>query len=77
MARASRAIAAIGRILHNAIDDDEDNMAGRMLDNWTKQNLAGAIECLSDVIYDHIETETFNAAEANRVKPQLGEHDNG
>ncbi|WP_025986312.1 hypothetical protein [Burkholderia pseudomallei] len=60
IARASRAIAAIGRILHNSIGDDDPGESAS-LDNWTKQNLAGAVECLSDYIYDFVEDSNFTA----------------
>ncbi|KFX60588.1 hypothetical protein KBK24_0137300 [Burkholderia sp. K24] len=65
IARASRAIAAIGRILHNSIGDEDDE--GCSLDNWTKQNLAGAVECLSDFIYDFVEDANFTAGELERL----------
>ena len=61
--RASRAMGAIGRILHNSIGDDDDSkVVENSLDNLTKQNLAGAIECLSDYIYDIIEDMNITSA---------------
>jgi hypothetical protein len=56
--RASCSIAAIGRLLHNAIGDDVDGVCRSTLDNWTKQNLAGAIECLGDFIMSRVEDGT-------------------
>lgn len=63
ISRASRALATIGRILHNAIGDDSDGAILSSISNWDKQNLAGAVECLSDLIYGHIENETFDAGQ--------------
>ncbi|RQR94544.1 hypothetical protein DIE04_19000 [Burkholderia sp. Bp8994] len=69
IARASRAIAAIGRILHNSISDDDDGIEIASLDNWTKQNLAGAVECLSDFIYDFVEDAGYTGrAEAHGTR---------
>lgn len=68
IARASRAIAAISRILHNSIADDDDERTS--LDNWTKQNLAGAVECLSDFIYDFVEEANYKAGEIRRLTPE-------
>lgn len=64
IARASRSIAAIGRILHNAVGDDDNETSS--LDNWTKQNLAGAVECLSEYIYDFVEDIGFTASQIRR-----------
>jgi hypothetical protein len=57
--RASRALATIGRILHNAIGDDGDGVIRSSISNHDKQNLAGAVECLSDLIYSHLEEHVF------------------
>lgn len=57
--RASRALATIGRILHNAIGDDDDGLIRSSISNWDKQNLAGAVECLSDLVYESIEDHVF------------------
>ena len=63
IARASRAITSIGRILHNSIGDDMDGERCSGLDDLTKQNLAGAIECLADFIYDLTENMTVSSGE--------------
>ncbi|MFM0732352.1 hypothetical protein PQQ52_17845 [Paraburkholderia sediminicola] len=63
--RASRAIATIGRILHNAIGDDDDGQIRSSISNHDKQNLAGAVECLSDLIYDHTENQVFEMPETD------------
>ncbi|WP_433693255.1 hypothetical protein [Paraburkholderia phenoliruptrix] len=55
--RASRGIASIARILHNSIGDDIDGVTRSTIDNFTKQNLAGAVECMSDFIYSLLEEE--------------------
>src|SRR5689334_16853266 len=62
IARASRGIAGIGRILHNSIGDDFDGVSRSSVDNLTKQNLAGAVECLTDYIYDIVEDINATAA---------------
>jgi hypothetical protein len=74
IARASRAIAAIGRILHNSIGDDGDGVKDASLDNWTKQNLAGAVECLSDFIYDFVEDANSTACEMKRLRSREANH---
>ncbi|MFB9123315.1 hypothetical protein E2553_00140 [Paraburkholderia dipogonis] len=68
LSRASRGIKSIARILHNSIGDGTDEMVSASIDELDKQNLAGAIECLADFIYENIESETFNEAEIERMK---------
>jgi hypothetical protein len=53
--RALRSISAIGRVLHNSIGDDMDGVCRSTLDNLTKQELAGAVECLGDFIFGRVE----------------------
>jgi hypothetical protein len=72
IARASRGIAAIGRILHNSIGDDLDGVCSSSLDNLTKQNLAGAIECLTDYIYDFVEDINATGARIAQLNPESG-----
>jgi hypothetical protein len=72
ISRASRAIATIGRILHNAIGDDEDGLIRSSISNLDKQNLAGAVECLSDLIYERIEDQTFEAAQIGKLERESG-----
>ena len=66
--RASRALASIGRILHNAIGDDDDGLIRSSISNFDKQNLAGAVECLADLIYECIEDQTFEAAQLEKLE---------
>jgi hypothetical protein len=74
ISRASRAIATIGRILHNAIGDDCDGEVRSAIGNHDKQNLAGAVECLTDLIYYHIENETFTTVQIERLEREAN-HD--
>ena len=67
ISRASRAIYSIGRILHNSIGDDFTGESASM-DNWTKQNLAGAVECLADYIYDFVEDINATADRLEQLK---------
>ncbi|WNC88822.1 hypothetical protein RI103_14055 [Paraburkholderia sp. FT54] len=68
ISRASRALATIGRILHNSIGDDCDGEICSSISNYDNQNLAGAVECLSDLIYWHIENESFDAGQVENPK---------
>lgn len=56
--RAPHAITAIGRLLHNSIGDDMCDVSKISIDDWTKQNLAGTIECLADFINYQIKEGT-------------------
>ncbi|MFL9918821.1 hypothetical protein PQR75_26255 [Paraburkholderia fungorum] len=66
--RASRALFSIGRILHNAIGDDCDGQVRSSISNYDKQNLMGAVECLSDLIYERIEDENFSSAQIESLE---------
>lgn len=68
--RASRALATRGRILHNSIGDDCDGTIHSSINNYDKQNLAGAVECLSDLIYVRIEDDAFTVAQIENLKPE-------
>jgi hypothetical protein len=70
--RASRALATIGRILHNSIGDDDDGVIRSSISNFDKQNLAGAVECLSDLIYERIEDQTVEAAQMEKMEQESG-----
>lgn len=67
---ASRALATRGRILHNSIGDDCDGTIHSSINNYDKQNLAGAVECLSDLIYVRIEDDAFTVAQIENLKPE-------
>lgn len=62
--RASRGIATIARILHNSLGDDMGGVCRSGIDDFSKQNLVGAVECITDFIYGILEEETFDAAKA-------------
>lgn len=62
--RSSRGIASIARLLHNSLGDDMDGVCRSSIDDYTKQNLAGAVECIADFMHGILEEETFDAAQA-------------
>lgn len=68
IARATTGIHAIARLLHNLIGDADDGVAVDFIDHFTKQRLAGAIECLSDFIYDIFESESFSSDQIRAIE---------
>jgi hypothetical protein len=66
--RASRGIASIARILHNSLGDDIGNDCNSGIDDFSKQNLAGAVECMSDFMYQIIEDECLTLAQIETMK---------
>jgi hypothetical protein len=69
--RASRGIASVARILHNSLGDDLDDECRSGIDDFTKQNLAGAVECLSDFIYHILENESFGAHQIKKLEQEV------
>lgn len=61
--RASIGISSIARLLHNSIGDDMGGVCRSGIDDCTKQNLVGAVECITDFMYGILEEETFGAAQ--------------
>jgi len=61
--RSTSAIKAVGRILHNSLAGPN---GGNEIDQWHQQNLAGAIECLSDFMYERLEEMNARADRLRR-----------
>jgi hypothetical protein len=70
--RASRSITTISRILHNSIGDGMNDMVGATIDDFDKQSLCGAVECLGDFIYGILEEEAFDSAQAKQWEVEAG-----
>jgi len=69
--RASRGIASIARILHNSLGDDMGGVCRSGIHDFSKQNLAGAVECISDFMYQILEDEVYSATQIGTVGQEV------